>query len=244
MKEEKEYNMKEEKECNMKEEIREKVLEFGADICRFTGIDRLAGAPDGFHPRDIFPACESIVTFAVALPKGLYMVDSRLIYSHFNTLACSRVDRITYRTAAFLEKMYYGIGVPIPCDGPYDYWEEEKMEGRGLLSMKHIAFYAGIGTFGKNTLLLNRDYGNRLLIGCVLTDLKIESDELSAEVCLEHCELCIQNCPAGAISESGVIQKSCRVNSYGHTKRGFDTVECNRCRTVCPMRFGANTCDK
>ncbi|NNJ31713.1 hypothetical protein [Lacrimispora defluvii] len=26
--------------------------------------------------------------------------------------------------------------------------------------------------------------------------------------------------------------------SYGKTKRGFETVECNRCRTVCPMGFG------
>ena len=222
----------------MKEEIREKVLGFGADICGFAGIERFAGAPEGFHPCDIFPECKSIIAFGVALPKGLYMVDSRLIYSHFNAFACPRVDHIAYRTADLLEKTYRGTGVPIPCDGPYDYWDEEKMEGRGLLSMKHIAFFSGIGTFGKNTLLINREYGNRLIIGCVLTDLRIESDELAAEVCLEHCELCVRNCPVGAIGEGGVEQKRCRIESYGKTKRGFETVECNRCRTVCPMRFG------
>lgn len=27
-------------------------------------------------------------------------------------------------------------------------------------------------------------------------------------------------------------------NFIKKTARGFDTVDCNRCRTVCPMRFG------
>lgn len=226
------------RQAYLKKELREKVINFGADICRFAGIERFTGAPEGFHPCDIFPECKSIIAFGVALPKGLYRVNSRLIYSRFNEFTCLNVDNIAFQTANFLERTYCGIGVPIPCDGPYDYWDEEKMEGRGLLSMKHVALMAGIGSLGKNTLLINKDYGNRLIVGCVLTDLIIESDELPAEVCLEHCNLCVQSCPARAISEGGVEQKQCRMNSYGKTKRGFDTVECNRCRTICPMRFG------
>jgi len=222
----------------MKEEIREKVLSYGADICRIARVERFEGAPEGFHPRDIFPGCKSVIVFGLALPKGLYLVDSRLIYSHFNNFACPQVDHIAYQTAIFLEKNYHGSGVPIPCDGPYDYWNEEKMEGRGLLSMKHAAVLAGIGTFGKNTLLINKDYGNRLIIGCVLTDLDLESDELDVGACLEHCNLCIQSCPVGAIGKDEVEQKLCRMNSYGKTQRGFETVECNRCRTICPVRFG------
>jgi epoxyqueuosine reductase QueG len=222
----------------MKEEIRKKVLGFGADICGFAGIERFEEAPEGFHPCDIFPECKSAIVFGIALPKGLFQVDPRFIYSHFNYLACPQVDRIAFETANFLEKTYHRMGVPIPSDAPYDYWNEEKMEGRGLLSMKHAAVLAGIGTLGKNTLLINKDFGNRLIIGCVLTDLQIESDELAAEICLEHCHLCVQNCPAGAICEGSVEQKRCRMMTNGKTKRGFETVECNRCRTVCPMRFG------
>lgn len=222
----------------MKEEIREKVMEFGANVCGFAGIDKFEGAPEGFHPRDIFPECKSIITFGVALPKGLYMVDSRLIYAHFNSFACPLVDQIAYQTADLLEKAYRGTGVPIPCDTPYDYWDEEKMEGRGLLSMRHLAYFSGIGTLGKNSMLINKEYGNRLIIGCVLTDLSLESDEPADEVCLENCKLCIQNCPAGAISGGSVNQKRCRTKIFGMSKKGFSTIECNRCRTVCPMRFG------
>lgn len=224
----------------MKEELRSKILGFGADLCGFAGVERFEEAPKGFHPCDIFSDCKALIAFAIALPKGSFMANSGLIYSHFNSFICPQVDRIALQTAALLESSYHGIGVPLPCDVPYDYWDEEKMEGRGLLSMKHVAYLSGLGTLGKSTLLLNKKYGNRLIIGCVLTDLLIEGDELADEICLEHCNLCIQSCPVGAISVKGVDQMLCRRNSFGKTKRGFDTVECNRCRKVCPTNYLSN----
>lgn len=27
----------------------------------------------------------------------------------------------------------------MPCDNPYEYWDEEKLQGKGLISMKHTA---------------------------------------------------------------------------------------------------------
>lgn len=44
----------------------------------------------------------------------------------------------------------------------------------------------------------------------------------------------------GVIQEGSVVQKLCRNNAYGKTKRGFDIVECNKFRKVCPMRYGKN----
>ena len=38
--------------------------------------------------------------------------------------------------------------------------------------------------------------------------------------------------------DGSVVQKRCRLNTYGKTPRGFDTVDCNNCRTVCQTRFG------
>jgi epoxyqueuosine reductase QueG len=40
--------------------------------------------------------------------------------------------------------------------------------------MKHAAVNAGIGALGKNTLLINKKYGNRLVIGAILTTLLIK----------------------------------------------------------------------
>jgi epoxyqueuosine reductase QueG len=77
-----------------------------------------------------------------------------------------------------------------------------------------------------------------LTIGAVLTDMDIASDPISENICIEGCSLCIKNCPVNAIDETGVKQKECRLNTYGKTKRGYGTVDCNKCRTICPGRYG------
>lgn len=222
----------------MKENIRNEVLKFGADVCGFANIDRFSQAPKGFHPADIYKECKSVVVFGVSLPKGLSHVDPRLIYGHYNYLTCSEIDRIALRTAKIIENTYQAVAVPMPCDGPYEFWDETNLEGRGLLSMKHAAVLAGLGSLGKNTLLLNEKYGNMLVIGAILTNLELESDELSKEICIKSCSLCIMNCPTQALNGEHVKQKGCRLHAYGKTKRGFDTVDCNKCRSVCPRRFG------
>ncbi len=222
----------------MKERIRKKVSELGADVCGFASIDRFEHAPKGFHPYDLYAGCKSVIVFGIALPKGLYEVDPRLIYEHFNESVFPKVDEIAFQLSKHFEEEYDGIGVPIPCDEPYEYWDADKKEGKGLLSMKHAAVNAGLGNIGKSTLLLNPKYGNRLTIGVVLTDLEFVSDDYSESICLDSCGLCIKNCPVLAINQSEVEQKSCREHTYHQNERGFGTVECNKCRTICPVRFG------
>ncbi len=129
--------------------------------------------------------------------------------------------------------------MPIPSDDPYDYWNPDDLEGRGILSMRHAAVAAGLGTLGKNTMLLSRSFGNTLNIGAVLTSLDLPSDELAESVCLPDCRLCLKACPAGALNGVTVNQKLCRTNTYETNERGFEVTKCNACRVVCPMRYGA-----
>ena len=96
----------------------------------------------------------------------------------------------------------------------------------------------GLGSIGKSSLLLNAEFGNRLVIGAILTNLELQSDELQPDICIPSCRKCIDSCPVNAIESGSVTQKRCRVNTYGKTARGFDTVDCNNCRTKCPLRFG------
>lgn len=222
----------------MKNKIKEIVYNLGADVCGIANIDRFAEAPKGFHPTDIFTDCKSVIVFGVALPKGLLNVDPTVLYSHYNDFICQQVDRIALKTAKRIEEDLSGFAVPLPCDGPYEYWDSEKMEGRGTLSMKHAAVLAGLGCIGKSTLLLNVKYGTLLTIGAVLTNLDLLSDELAKNICKEGCQLCIENCPANALDGTVANQLKCRKNTYGKTARGFDAVYCNKCRAVCPMKYG------
>jgi epoxyqueuosine reductase len=224
----------------LKEKIRALALELGADVCGFAGIERFADAPRGFSPSDVYAECRTAIVFGVAMPKGLLKVDPRLIYNYFNEAVIDgEIDRISFRLAREIERRFGCAAVPVPCDAPYEYWDAEQMEGRGLLSMKHAAVCAGLGALGKNTLLLNGTFGNMLNIGAVLTDAALPSDPPQESICIQSCTKCVDGCPAGAIRNGVVVQKLCREHTYGRkTARGYDTTECNLCRAVCPVAFG------
>lgn len=222
----------------MKDKIKKIFINLGAELCGVANIDLFADAPMGFNPRDIYPDCKSVVVFAKKIPKGLAYVSPRIIYQQFNSISPVELDRISYLASNEIEKIYDIIAVPIPSDGPYDYWDSDKLEGRGIISMKHAAVLAGIGSLGKSTLLLNSQFGNMINLGAVLINLNLPSDSPAESVCIKGCRLCIDNCPVKAINENGVTQKLCREHAYSINERGYDVVNCNKCRVICPIAFG------
>lgn len=222
----------------MKETIRELVLSLGAEVCGFAAVDRFCDAPAGFHPTDVFAQCKTVVVFGKALPKAVTKASPRIVYKHFNDLSLAELDRIAAKAALYIEQRTDGFALPVPCDGPYESWIAETMEGRGTVSMKHAAVLAGLGTLGKHTMLIHPRYGTLLNVGAVLTDLALPSDPLCEELCNPGCRKCTESCPVGAITEQGVNQLLCRQYAYGKNDRGFEVCNCNRCRTVCPKVFG------
>ncbi len=225
----------------MENKIKQMIMDLGADVIGIGGIDRFTDAPKGFSPTDLYPDCKSVISFGVALSKGLLIVEPRLIYAHFNDDVCIKVDEIALKAAKEIEKLSGGICVPIPCDAPNEYWDTENLTAKGLISMKHTAVLCGLGQLGKSTLLLNPQYGNRLILGAILTNLELESDPFSENICIPGCNKCMNSCPVHAIGETSVNQKLCRPHTYGKTKRGFATVDCNTCRYVCPVKAGIDS---
>jgi len=219
------------------EKIKEIIFNKGADLCGIANIDRFSNTPIGFHPSDIYKDCKSVIVLAKRLPKGLVYVNPRIVYNHANELNVSAVDKITYEASIEMEQLGC-IAVPLPCDGPYDYWDKDNLKGIGLLSMRHAAVLAGLGSLGKNTLFINKRYGNFLTIGAILTNLDLKPDPLSEELCDENCRLCLDHCPAKALDGKTADQKLCRPNTYTTNDRGFGVVNCNKCRTICPRKFG------
>lgn len=222
----------------MEKYIKETAHGYGADVCGIGSVERFKDAPKGYSPLDLFSGCKSVIAIGTALPKSLYEVEPRLIYSHFNEKASFIIDEIAYKLAKAIENRFACLAVPIPSDAPNEYWDADRLTAKGLISMKHTAVLCGLGCIGKSSLLINREYGNRLIIGAVLTDLELMPDPLQESICIPECRKCIDACPVNAINGGSVEQLLCRPNTYGKTARGFDTVNCNKCRTVCPMRFG------
>jgi epoxyqueuosine reductase QueG len=221
----------------MKDRVKEILMDLGADICGIAAADSFRDAPKGFHPRDIFAGCKSVAVFALALPRTLYEGDTRIVYNHFNELNAVEIDSITLKACKKIEALGAKC-MPVPCDGPYDHWEPERLRGQGILSMKHAAVLAGIGCMGKNTLLMNRRFGNRMNLGALLTDIEMESDPPAENICIPGCSKCMDACPVKALDGITARQDLCRPHTYGVNERGFSVCNCNRCRTVCPRALG------
>jgi epoxyqueuosine reductase QueG len=96
-------------------------------------------------------------------------------------------------SSAIQERGYRAM--PIAASQILD-WKNQK----GHLSHKHVARAAGLGWIGRNNLLVNEDFGSRIRLVTILTDLPLETASPLNKDC-GPCRACIKVCPAGAIKE-------------------------------------------
>lgn len=218
--------------------IRETAKEFGADLCGFAPVERFNNAPSGFHPQDVFQKCRTVVVMAKRMPSALTQTKTAVPYTHFNQITTQMLDGVTLQLAVYLEAN--GIqSMPVPSDDPYDFWDAEELTGRGVISLRHAGYLAGLGLMGRNTLLTTAAFGNMVRLSAILIDAEIEGDPLiEGTFCRPDCTLCIDQCPGNALDGVTVVQKRCRPHAYITAGRNFKLMQCYKCRKLCPFSNG------
>lgn len=109
-------------------------------------------------------------------------------------------------------------------------------------SHRHIAYAAGLGTFGINNMLITKQ-------GCcgryhsIIADIPVEPDShVKGEYCLYKskgiCKKCVENCFSGALTINGFNRYKC----WAECKKNLDVYGvdvCGKCTTGIPCAFRA-----
>lgn len=72
-----------------------------------------------------------------------------------------------------------------------------------------LAMEVGLGEYGRNGLIINKDYSSGLVLSAIITDAPVEIKREPETPKCSDCGLCVKLCPADALSEGRLNYKKC-----------------------------------
>jgi epoxyqueuosine reductase len=111
---------------------------------------------------------------------------------------------------------------------------------------RDLAYRAGLGWFGKNSMLINQEEGSYFLIAAILLDKKLDIKPMT--LATDHCGTCtrcIDQCPTDAILDNRTIAAEKCISTYtielfkeAPATPGYEKTDwiygCDICQEVCP----------
>ncbi len=122
--------------------------------------------------------------------------------------------------------------------------ETRRYVDTGPVLERELAARAGIGTVGKNTMLLHPEGGSWFLLGELFLGLDLSPDQPLADLC-GSCTRCLDACPTGALAEPYRLDANLCISYWTIEHRGPLPSEarlmvggwvfgCDVCQEVCP----------
>ncbi len=217
--------------------IKEMAYELEADLCGIASVDRFNGAPQGYHPQDVLPDCQSIVVLGSRFLKSTLSAVSTIPYTDVRNRLTRKMDDMAIELSYQLEAINVNA-VPINAIGPSE-WDAAANKCRGIISLKHAAELAGLGKIGKNTLLVNETFGNMVWLSAILISDQLKPDPIiDYHTCSSKCTLCLDSCPMNALDGVSINQEKCWKYAFGTHNGGEWRIKCFECRKICPNCFG------
>jgi len=199
----------------MKEEITNfKFLD--VDDIGFADVKLYKRIENGSIPNEILSNAKTAIVYTDRLEKldkyGRWYIVSLINYQ----------SRINKKLIKFLNgKGYDAIGI---SDNEYD-----RKTLVGKLSFRQLAVLAGLGSIGKNQMLIHPKFGPKVILGVVLTNAEIGANSFKKQNLCTKCGVCIKSCPIKALN-NGYDRLKCK-NRRKILGKGCGTP----CINLCPI---------
>jgi epoxyqueuosine reductase len=204
---------------------------FIKNLIRGEGID-LVGIADAkslilAHPprpaQAIMPGAKSVIVMAVPHALGAVYAPDIMLWTR-NKMQTSRLlDEAAEKVGRLLESSGF-LSLPISADKPVEIVKIDPQTGKkfrqtraiGFISLKHAAVSCGMGTIGKNNLLLTPEFGPHQRLCAIITEAPLEPDPSRDLDLCTGCGKCEKACPSGALKGGSYDVDPCFVYwSYG-----------------------------
>ncbi len=227
-----------------KEELKRLAKNLGADLVGIASMDRFEGAPKQMDPRYIMPEAKSMIVMCFRVMRGsLRGIEEGTFFSNYSAMG---YGGLTYNyipmTVINLCKHIEDEGYEAIPLGHQSDWraidnngnlreryskpvEDGKPAPDIMLHLRICAYLAGLGEIGYSKMLITPEYGPRVRIGVILTEMEFEPDPIyDGEKLCNKCMACVRECPGHAISPT----KTVKVNLAGHEVE-WGELNCDAC---------------
>ena len=203
--------------------VKKRARELGADLVGIASAATLnAFPPDPRWPQTperISPYCKSVIVLAQRIPAGAFRCKSNVPVQYIDMLVLRKMDKVAYRLAEELEDAGHPSFVTAAQETDWNL----KRASYGRLSTRHLGVEAGLGTLGLEVNILTPEFGPRVYLTGILTELELEPDRpLTEQVCIgESCSRCLHACPVDAVLHFGIDKRACATEAQ---EFGFSTI--------------------
>ncbi len=204
-------------------EVKRYAKELGADLVGIASAKTLnAFPPDPRYPQTpdrISPYVKSVVVIVQRIPAGAFRCKTNVPVQYIDMLVLRRMDKIAYRLVEALERAGHPSFVTAAQETDWSY----KRASYGRLSTRHLGVEAGVGTLGLEVNILTPEFGPRVYLTGVLTEIELDADgPMTEQVCIgESCSRCLYSCPSDAVRHFGIDKRACATEAQ---EFGFSTI--------------------
>jgi epoxyqueuosine reductase QueG len=191
--------------------VKARAMELGADLAGIASCATLnAFPPDPRWPQTperILPSLKSVIVLVQRIPAGAFRALSNVPVQYMDMLVLRKMDKVAYRLASELELAGHPTFVTAAQETDWSL----KRASYGRLSTRHLGVEAGLGTLGLEVNILTPEFGPRIYLTGVLTELELEPDaRITEQVCIgESCSRCLHSCPPNAVLHWGIDKRGC-----------------------------------